>query len=136
MKKTLSMEFCVLLISMALFFSSCEYQPYTQGERLYLQQCANCHMEDGSGLEQLIPALSDSEFLQKEGAEVACLIRLGMQDTLRWAGRVFYGDMPPHPRLNATEITNILNYTRNAWGKRAEPIKVQDVEEVLRRCKQ
>ncbi len=125
----------MLLLGFGPGISSCTYQPYAQGERLYLSQCADCHMDDGSGLEQLIPALAGSKFLLSEGAEVACLIKLGAKDTLVWRGRTFYGDMPPHPNLNATEITNILNYARNAWGNQAPPIKVQEVEEVLLKCK-
>lgn len=125
----------LLLLGSGLGIFACTYQPYAQGERLYLSQCADCHMEDGSGLEQLIPALAGSDFLLSQGVETACLIKLGAKDSLLLGGRSFYGNMPPHPNLNATEITNILNYARNAWGNQAPPIKVQEVEEALQKCK-
>ena len=135
MKKRVYSGILLFLAGLGSGISSCTYQPYAQGKRLYLSQCADCHMDDGSGLEQLIPALAGSDFLLSQGAETACLIKLGAKDSLFWSGRFFYGDMPPHPNLNATEITNILNYTRNAWGNQAPPIKVQEVEKVLQKCK-
>ena len=43
---------------------SCNDSPYMQGKRLYLANCANCHMEDGSGLSALIPSIQKSVYLR------------------------------------------------------------------------
>ncbi len=115
-------------------WAGCDYQPYRQGEQLYLKQCAHCHMEDGSGLERVIPALAGNELLLESGAEVACLIRRGAQDSFLLKDRWIYGDMPPNEKLNATEISNLLNYLRNAWGNSASPLSVQAIEEALSKC--
>ncbi len=113
---------------------ACTYEPYEQGHQLYVRHCSSCHMEDGTGLEQLIPSLRQNRFLLQSEAELACLIRLGAKDSLQINGKWLYGDMPPNDKLNATEITNILNYLRHAWGNEASVIKAQEVEEALENC--
>ncbi len=132
----MSKHFLSAAIATACFalMGSCTYQPYEQGRQLYLRQCASCHMDDGSGLEQLIPPLRQSHFLLKSGAELACLIRLGTKDSLLLNGKWFYGDMPANDKLNTTEITNILNYLRHAWGHEAAALKEGDVRQALENC--
>ncbi len=43
------------------FIYSCKETPFQQGKILYEYYCANCHMEDGSGLEGLIPPVAGAD---------------------------------------------------------------------------
>lgn len=133
MKKTRLLTY---LLAQVFLLLACDYNPYIQGEQLYLKQCAHCHMDDGSGLERVIPALRESRLLREAGADLACLVRKGTQDSLLIDGQWLYGDMPPNDKLNATEITNLLNFLRHTWGKGAKALHVHEIEESLKRCDQ
>lgn len=109
---------------------SCNFNPYSQGELLYRIHCASCHMEDGSGLRDLIPTLHQSPFLTGEQIHsTACLIRFGIKKPDPLDPEVETYPMPPLHHLTETEITNILNYIGNHFGNQSgyvNPIKLQE----------
>jgi mono/diheme cytochrome c family protein len=118
----------------ALLIQSCGGNPYQQGQNLYTVFCANCHMDDGTGLEGLIPPLANSDWLRERQKEVACLIRYGIQDTLTVNGERYGQPMAGIDRLTDTEITNIVNYINHAWGNRDGVVKFEDLRDQLEQC--
>jgi mono/diheme cytochrome c family protein len=116
-------------------FASCQDNPYKQGERLYLYHCGNCHMEDGSGLEGLIPPLAQSDYLKNHPERIACIIRYGLSDTIVVNGKTYMGQqMEGIPDLNYFEITNIINYIHHAWGNGLGYKSAVEVERELENC--
>jgi cytochrome c len=107
----------------------------SEGEKLYKEYCANCHMDDGKGLEGLIPPLAQSDYLQYKKNQLACLIQNGLNEKMVVNGREYEGKMPANPKLSEVEIANILNYIQNAWGNKAEFISIQTVKDELKNCK-
>ena len=101
---------------------SCQH-PFVQGERIYEIRCANCHMSDGSGLEQAIPGLNNmqDQFLE---LDVACIIRKGKPK-----GR--YMAMPSNEDLTEAEITNLINFLRHEFWKDSRFAQPNDVGQVL-----
>src|SRR5687768_14899730 len=66
----------------------------SEGQQLYVQQCANCHMDDGSGLRGLIPPLAGSDYLVRHREQLACLIRHGQQGEIVVNGVHYNRPMP------------------------------------------
>lgn len=125
------------ILACLLPLMACNDNPYQQGERLYLYHCANCHMEDGSGLEGLIPPLAQSDFLQHYPEQIACIIRYGLADSIVVNGKVYKDQqMEGIPDLNHFEITNIINYIHHAWDNGLGVKNVLDVQRELENCKQ
>lgn len=120
----------------ALLLPSCGGNPYSQGENLYRGFCENCHMEDGSGLEALIPPLAKSDWLRERQSDLACLIRYGISDSLVVNGRQYAQPMAGIKRLSDTEITNVINYINHAWGNRLGVVKFETVREALEACEE
>ena len=124
--------FCIIGWGLA----SCNMNdPYAEGKGLYERHCANCHMDDGSGLEGLIPPLAKADMLQTLGASAACLIRNGVSGKMVVNGVTYEGEMPANERLSEVEILNILNYINNSWGNQREFIKLDEVKQSLNPCK-
>ncbi len=74
-------------------------------------------MEDGTGLEKVIPSLVNSDYLKLNQKELPCLIRHGLEmpkDSMLF--------MPGNKKLTAFEISNIINYINTAWGN-DEPVQ-------------
>ncbi len=100
-----------LCLVLGLFLLGCDENPYNQGEYLYGNFCANCHMEDGTGLETLIPPLANSDMVRDHPGVLPCIVRNGIKGRLVVNGKVFNTEMEGIPALTEFEITNILNYS-------------------------
>ncbi len=111
---------------------SCNDSPYMQGKYIYDDLCQNCHMEDGSGLEKLIPALSESSLLGSSG--MVCVIKNGIQDTITRNGSQLVREMPSYSKLSITEVTNIINYINHRWDKDFKETTIIEVQEALGTC--
>lgn len=119
-----------------LFVYSCKDTPFQQGKILYEIFCANCHMEDGSGLEGLIPPLADADYYRQNILQSACLIRNGMEGKVVVNGRTYEQPMPNNDQLTEFEITNILNYISSTWYDDLPYVKLADVRKTLNACKE
>ena len=91
-------------------------------------------MDDGSGLEGLIPPLAQADYLQQNNLAVACIIRYGQQGTIIVNGQTYENPMPAIDRLSDFEITNILNYINQAWGNDYGYRKLADIRAELTQC--
>lgn len=104
------------------------------GAVLYQRECMACHMEDGSGLEQLYPPLANSDWLRDNQDTLACIIRNGIQGPMVVNGREYDGIMAPHADLTDGQIYNIITYINAAWGNDLSRPNLAEVKEQLARC--
>ncbi|GAB5553260.1 MAG: hypothetical protein Sapg2KO_28510 [Saprospiraceae bacterium] len=114
--------------------NACQSQPYPQGEILYNNFCANCHMDDGSGLAGNIPPLAQADYLKNNPLEVACIINKGMTGAVEVNGQTYNQPMAAIPQLSEFEITNVINYINHAWGNDYGIVKLEDVRAKLKVC--
>ena len=122
------MRYYLLLFCTACLLS-CGNQTYQLGGRLYKTNCANCHMDHGEGLGELIPPLAGSDYLAKHLDELPCLVRRGLQDTIVVNGKIYTEQMPPNGALSEIQITNLLNYINSSWGNKQPPYELETVLE-------
>ena len=123
------------LITMPLLFTFCESSPYKQGEALYNYYCANCHMEDGSGLAGLIPPLAKADFVKNNPSLLPCIIRYGMEGEVVVNDTVYNQPMTGIPEITDFEITNIINYIYHTWGNGEHYAKLEAVKQSLDNCR-
>lgn len=111
-------------------FHSCQ-DTYSQGQRIYTSLCANCHMDDGSGLNDLIPPLKGSAYLNGTKEGVVCLVYQGVRaDSLGLTLKY----MPAHPKMTEVEMTNLLNYISNQFSD-GKTWTLQEVKTLHKSCK-
>lgn len=89
-------------------------------------------MPDGSGLEQVIPAISESTVLGS--AAMVCIIKNGIQDTIIRNNGQLIREMPSYSQLSVTEVTNIINYINHRWDKNFRETTILEVQEALKLC--
>lgn len=132
--KLATLLFCSLL---ALTLSTCQSNPYVQGEGLYHYFCANCHMDDGTGLQGLIPPLKGADYLQSDPLRAVCIIRNGLEGAVTVNDTTYNQVMPalPEGKISAFEITNIINYVNQAWGNNYGYVEYEAVKKRLETCK-
>ncbi|MEO0732225.1 MAG: cytochrome c [Bacteroidota bacterium] len=110
---------------------ACGKTDHGQGRNLYEQHCANCHMEDGNGLRQLIPPLARADYLRENPREVVRGIRYGMNGPMIVNGVPYNQPMPGNEELSEFQIVNIVNYINQAWGNDYGGITVTEAREWL-----
>ncbi len=108
-----------------------EIKYFTNGKRLYSTHCANCHMENGEGLGQLIPPLKGADYLLNDVGRAARIIVNGAKEPLIVNGIEYRQPMPGNTNLNASEVTEILTYITNAWGNSYGGVSLNQIKTAL-----
>lgn len=84
----------------------------------------------------LIPPLTDSVFLDKNRDRLPCILRYGLKDSIVVNGIVYSEEMKGVAALTDIHITNILNYIDHTWGRNQKPFQLEEVQQMLDKCKQ
>ncbi len=116
------------LIGLSVFIS-CQSNPYSQGEAIYKFNCENCHMEDGSGLKKLIPAIDSVKLNLSDPGKLVCLIRNG-----RPINKMTGQEMPANKTLNEVELANLINFLGVRYASRSQTVRAEDVKKMLASC--
>ncbi len=105
-----------------------------QGERLFENNCANCHMEAGKGLQELIPTVKNADFVVNNPEKLACIIRNGIKGEIIVNGKKYNQPMTAAPHLTEIEITNIVNYLLEIQEKKQQKRNLLEIQKDLRSC--
>ena len=131
LRKSNFLFFLFLITVIGLY--NCNSNTYSQGERLYLAHCANCHMEDGVGLAKLIPPLANSDYLKENQELIPCIIRHGQNGEVLVNGVVYNQEMPGKP-YTEIQINNMINYINTAWGNSIPEVTITETKKRLANC--
>lgn len=126
--------FVFSMFSLLVVANACNDNPYKLGELNYNNTCANCHMEDGGGLELLVPPLVGADFVRDHPNKLPCIIRHGMTGMVIVNGVEYEGEMIPVPELTDFEIVNVINYINKAWGNDFPIVTYEQVKAALENC--
>jgi mono/diheme cytochrome c family protein len=98
------------------------------GERLYAEQCADCHGEQGQGRPGVWPALAGNRAVLMDPPTnvLAVILAGGFPPTTR--GHPQPHGMPPfRALLTPAEVAAVASYIRQAWQPKAAAVSEQDV---------
>ncbi|UZR98718.1 c-type cytochrome [Chondrinema litorale] len=121
----------MVVVALVLIFST---KSKNRGEVLYENRCANCHMEQGVGLQSLIPPLANVDYLNKYRDKLACIVKKGMDGKVIVNGVEYEQQMPANEEFTDTDIANVLNYVLTNWGNEEKPLSLQEVQKQLEGC--
>ncbi|MEL6941255.1 MAG: cytochrome c, partial [Bacteroidota bacterium] len=107
---------------------------YQQGYYLYRNYCANCHMDDGTGLAKNIPTIVGADYIAKHREQLPCIIHRGLVDTIVVNGTTYNEAMPGFPKLTEAEVANIINYMLHEWNSEVKELNMKEVREGLANC--
>lgn len=123
------------VICLCLIFTACQtadetkrQQYFAEGAELYKNNCANCHQNDGVGLEGLYPPIVVKG---KSKAEIAYLIKFGNNKGAVVNGKTYTQVMPANPNLHSLEIAEIMTYIYNKWGEDNTITSIAEVDSLL-----
>lgn len=99
----------------------------TRGKEVYTAQCITCHMEQGEGIESVYPPLAKSDYLMADKKRSVQQVLYGITGEIKVKGTTYNSDMPGFD-LTDEEVSDVLNYVRNSWGNKGEPVKPEEVK--------
>ena len=96
------------------------------GKKLYTQNCASCHQQNGQGLKGAFPPLAGSKIVNDPDYDLMVKIILQGYDA-----RSEYGQMPSFAaQLDDSQIAAIVNHERTSWGNEGKVITEDDVKRI------
>ncbi len=130
-----------MLLGMLILIQSCQpnigietAQYAVNGQKLYVAHCQNCHGAKGEGLGKLYPPLTDSLFLNKHRAQLACIVKNGIKGPIQVNGETYDGEMPGIPELTKVDIAYILTYITTTFGNSTQTFTQDEVTQGLGNC--
>ena len=125
--------FLFLNISYNLFSKKPLEESMIDGQEIYNDFCAQCHLENGEGVKGVYPPLAKSDFLKDINRTISS-IKYGLKGPITVNGEN-YNSIMISQGLDDEEISDVVNYILNSWGnKNEEPIteeKVASIDESI-----
>jgi len=130
------------LRAMALYLQALAPQPVSQpvfepargeqlalGEKVYEQNCVDCHGAQGQGAQGAYPALAGNRAVTQAQAGNTVLAVLGGGFAPATAGNPQPYGMPPYRTLlTDAEIAAVVTHLRQSWGNRASAVRPHYVQ--------
>ncbi|WP_316829373.1 cytochrome c [Pedobacter aquatilis] len=134
--------YSIFFFSLVAIIVSCQSQQeidlqnyMSNGKDIYKTRCQNCHGENGEGLGELAPPLTDSVFLKTNKTRLACIIKNGANETFIIHGKEYKEKMPAFPELADIDIAQVMVYVTNSFGNKQGFVSYQQVSTQLQNCK-
>lgn len=115
-----------------------KFEPLTadalrRGEGLFIDNCIGCHMADGHGVRDVFPPLAGSPVVQSRDPATVLRVILDGQRIVATHDKPTGLGMPGFSRkLDDSEVADVVNYIRNAWGNRGSLVKASDIAHLRR----
>lgn len=87
-----------------------------EGEQLFSQNCATCHMADGGGVPYLQPSIQGSAWLSNPDPQLLLTLILRGSGVLGEAAQAYENDMAPHTFLTDAEIAALATHARRRFA--------------------
>jgi mono/diheme cytochrome c family protein len=114
--------------------------PMMVGKRIFTQNCAVCHQQNGLGVPGQFPPLAGSEWVLSQDwhgdNHIVQIVLHGFQGAVTVGGQQFNNVMAPWGKvLKDDQIAAVLTYIRNQWGNKAPAITKEFVANVREQTK-
>ncbi len=96
---------------------------FARGEKVFRNQCAQCHQASGLGVPGVYPPLAGSEWVTEHPEVVARILINGLSGPVEVAGKTYNGNMPAFGpsglNLKPKELAGVITFIRQSWGNSA-----------------
>ena len=115
----------VITICLNLFTKKPLKESLIDGEEIYNDFCAQCHLEDGEGVKGIYPPLANSDFLIDINQTIHS-IKYGLKGPIIVNGEK-YNSIMVSQGLDDEEISDVVNYILNSWGNSTNKIITEEI---------
>tara|TARA_Y100000768_G_scaffold368263_1_gene332060 strand:- start:181 stop:579 length:399 start_codon:yes stop_codon:yes gene_type:complete len=115
----------VFNISLSLFTKKPLQESLLDGQEIYKDFCAQCHLEDGKGVKGIYPPLAKSDFLKDINRTISS-IKYGLKGPITVNGEK-YNSIMVSQGLDDEEISDVVNYILNSWGNSTKQLITEEI---------
>jgi len=112
-------------ISLSLFTKKPLQESLLDGQEIYEDFCAQCHLEDGKGVKGIYPPLAKSDFLKDINRTISS-IKYGLKGPITVNGEK-YNSIMVSQGLDDEEISDVVNYILNSWGNSTKQLITEEI---------
>ena len=112
-------------ISLSLFTKKPLQESLLDGQEIYKDFCAQCHLEDGKGVKGIYPPLAKSDFLKDINRTISS-IKYGLKGPITVNGEK-YNSIMVSQGLDDEEISDVVNYILNSWGNSSKQFITEEI---------
>ena len=112
-------------ISLSLFTKKPLQESLLDGQEIYEDFCAQCHLEDGKGVKGIYPPLAESDFLKDINRTISS-IKYGLKGPITVNGEK-YNSIMVSQGLDDEEICDVVNYILNSWGNSTKQLITEEI---------
>lgn len=126
--------FAIVLI-VAIFIYNIATHGHIQhpGKTTYQRECAQCHGDEGEGIETLIPPLANSDLAKQNFDSIPCWLKFGINHRITVNGKQY--DQPMYGlKMDDVETANVINYINAQFLKTDRQINSQWVKQQWLNC--
>lgn len=106
-----------------------------RGKLVYSVNCLSCHQADGSGVPNLNPPLSKTEWVTGAKIRLIQMVLKGSSGQVEIDGETFNNSMPAQAHLTDQQIADVLTYVRNTFGNKASAVAPAEVKAMRAKIK-
>ncbi len=100
-----------------------------QGKALYDKGCADCHVDDGSGIPGLYPPLAANANVNAH--DPSSILQIVIDGSGHPDNPAAFGEgMAAFPTLKNADVAAVATYIRNSWGNKASPVIARQAGEM------
>jgi len=128
--------FAIVLI-VAIFIYNIATHGHIQhpGKTTYQRECAQCHGDEGEGIQSLIPPLAYSDFAKQNFDSIPCWLKFGINRPIKVNGKDY--DQPMYGlKMYDVETANVINYINSEYLKTDRQVNSQWVREQWQKCEE
>jgi glucose/arabinose dehydrogenase/mono/diheme cytochrome c family protein len=104
-------------------------QEWNNGAKIYSTHCLVCHGPEGEGSNDLIPPLSNTQWVTGDKGKLIRLVLAGMSGPIEVNGQQYNQEMPAFSFLSDEEVAEVLTFIRNHFGNSANAVIAGEVFE-------
>ena len=112
-------------ICLSLFTKKPLQESLLDGQEIYKDFCAQCHLEDGKGVKGIYPPLAKSDFLKDINRTISS-IKYGLKGPITVNGEE-YNSIMASQGLDDEEISDVVNYILNSWGNTSKELITEEI---------
>lgn len=123
----------VLIVAVFIYNIATHGHIQHPGKTTYERECAQCHGDEGEGIQSLIPPLEASDFAVNNFDSIPCWLKFGINHPINVNGKLY--DQPMYgTKMDEIETANVINYVNKEFLRTGRQVNSQWVQQQWNNC--
>ncbi len=99
----------------------------SNGQKLFVTNCAACHQADGKGLSGAFPPLAESDYIAEDPMKAVHAVLNGLSGPVTVNGADYNSVMPNLSYMNDSDVADVVTFVINSFGNKGGDINAAQV---------